>query len=139
AASMAPAKVAETSFAMHSTSPVVDSVSSPGLSTPVLVLMAIACGLCAGGNYFNQPLLHSIALSLQISEATAALTVTMAQMAYAAGLLFLVPLGDKLERRRLAVSLILMAAIGQFVSGFAVNFSMLATGTLLAGFFSAAA
>src|SRR5690606_19749304 len=93
-------------FAMHSTSRVVDAVPSSGLSTPVLVLMAVACGLCAGGNYFNQPLLHSIALTLQISDSAAALTVTLAQVAYAAGLLFLVPLGDKLERRRLAVGLI---------------------------------
>lgn len=101
--------------------------------------MAIACGLCAGGNYFNQPLLHSISVSLQVSQAMAALTVTMAQVAYAAGLLFLVPLGDKLERRSLAVGLMLLAALGQFTSGFAVNFAMLSVGTLMAGLFSAAA
>src|SRR5690606_31300185 len=126
-------------FAMHSTSRVVDAVPSSGLSTPVLVLMAVACGLCAGGNYFNQPLLHSIALTLQISDSAAALTVTLAQVAYAAGLLFLVPLGDKLERRRLAVGLIVLTAVGQFVSGFAMNFAMLSVGTFMAGLFSAAA
>lgn len=124
---------------MHSDSPVVDAVPSAGLSTPVLILMAIACGLCAGGNYFNQPLLHSISVSLQVSQATAALTVTMAQVAYAAGLLFLVPLGDKLERRSLAVGLMLLAALGQFTSGFAANFAMLSVGTLMAGLFSSAA
>jgi len=132
-------EVAPTFPAMHSSSRVVDAVPSTGLSTPVLVLMAIACGLCAGGNYFNQPLLHSISVSLQVSQAMAALTVTMAQVAYAAGLLFLVPLGDKLERRSLAVGLMLLAALGQFTSGFAVNFAMLSVGTLMAGLFSAAA
>src|SRR2546427_6810771 len=55
--------------------------------------------LCAGANYFNQPLLHSIAIDLGISEARASLTVTMAQVSYALGLLLLVPLGDMLERR----------------------------------------
>ena len=60
--------------------------------------MSVAAGLCAGGNYFNQPLLHSISLGLQVSEAQAALTVTLAQVSYALGLLLLVPLGDMLER-----------------------------------------
>lgn len=27
----------------------------PVLTTPVLLLMAAATGLCVGGNYFNQP------------------------------------------------------------------------------------
>jgi predicted MFS family arabinose efflux permease len=101
--------------------------------------MAVACGLCAGGNYFNQPLLHSIAASLQVSETTAASTVTLAQTAYTVGLLFIAPLGDKLERRRLAVLLMLLAAAGQFISGFAVNIAMLFTGIAMAGLFSVAA
>ncbi len=109
------------------------------LSTPVLILMAIACGLCAGGNYFNQPLLHSISVDLGITETRAAITVTVAQVSYALGLLFIVPLGDKLERRHLAVALMVMAAIGQFISGFAQNSGMLFTGVGMAGLFSVAA
>ena len=38
-------------------------------------------------------------------------------MAYAFGLLFLVPLGDKLEQRGLAVGLMLLAAAGLAISG----------------------
>lgn len=109
------------------------------LSTPVLLLMAIACGLCAGGNYFNQPLLHSISLDLGISETKAALTVTVAQVSYALGLLFIVPLGDKLDRRQLSVGLMVLAAIGQFISSFAHNSGMLFTGVGMAGLFSVAA
>ena len=111
----------------------------PGLSTPALLLMAVACGLCAGSNYFNQPLLHSIATHLQVRDASAALIVTLAQVAYAAGLLLLVPLGDLLERRRLIVTLMLLAAFGLFTSGFAHSYAMLALGTLLTGLFSVAA
>ena len=101
--------------------------------------MAVACGLCAGSNYFNQPLLHSIATQLQVRDASAALIVTLAQVAYAAGLLLLVPLGDLLERRRLIVTLMLLAALGLFTSGFAHSYAMLALGTLLTGLFSVAA
>lgn len=105
--------------------------------------MAVACGLCAGANYFNQPLLNSIAHALQVSEGTAGILVTCAQVSYAVGLLFLVPLGDMLERRRLVVGLMLLAAIGLLVSGFAgvlpSPFAMLVLGTLVTGLFSVAA
>lgn len=101
--------------------------------------MAVACGLCAGSNYFNQPLLHSIATQLRVSDASAALVVTLAQVAYAAGLLLLVPLGDMVERRRLIVTLMLLAALGLFISGFATSYAQLAIGTVLTGLFSVAA
>lgn len=109
------------------------------LSTPVLLLMALACGLCAGANYYNQPLLHSIATQLRVSESTAALTVTLAQVSYACGLLLLVPLGDKLDRRRLIAVLMVLTAAGLFLSGFAPSFAWLAAGTVMTGLFSVAA
>lgn len=111
----------------------------PTLTTPVLLLMAVATGLCAGGNYFNQPLLDSIATALGTSHAAAAATVTIAQVSYALGLLFLVPLGDMLPQRRLAVTLMLAAATGQGLSGFAPNIGVLMVGTAMAGLFSVAA
>jgi predicted MFS family arabinose efflux permease len=118
--------------------------AAPDTGTPVLpqgtlLLMATACGLCAGANYFNQPLLHSIAVDLGISEARASLTVTMAQVSYALGLLLLVPLGDMLERRRLVLGLMLLAALGMLASGMAHSFTLLAAGTLMTGLFSVAA
>ena len=72
--------------------------------------------LCAGANYLNQPLLHSIAQSFGISDGTASVLVTCAQVSYALGLLFLVPLGDMLERRRLVVTLMGVAALGLLLS-----------------------
>lgn len=109
------------------------------LQLPILLLMAVAAGLCAGSNYFNQPLLHSIALDLRVSDAAAALTVTLAQVAYACGLVLLVPLGDKLERRGLTVALMLLAACGLFLSGFARSLGALIAGTVMTGLFSVAA
>lgn len=116
--------------------------TQPILPLSTLLLMATACGLCAGANYFNQPLLHSMAQSLQISDALASSTVTMAQVSYGLGLLFLVPLGDMLERRRLVLALMLLAACGMLasgISGLTGSFALLAGGTLMAGVFSVAA
>lgn len=120
-------------------SPPMQATAAPVLPQSTLLLMATACGLCAGANYFNQPLLHSIAMDLGISEARASLTVTMAQVSYALGLLLLVPLGDMLERRRLVLGLMLLAALGMLASGMAHSFTLLAAGTLMTGLFSVAA
>ena len=109
------------------------------LAAPALLLMAVACGLCAGGNYFNQALLHSIALHFGVSDATAGLSVTVAQVAYAVGLLFITPLGDKFERRRMAVVLMLLAGTGHALVGWGSSFALFMAGTLMAGLFSVAA
>ncbi len=101
--------------------------------------MAVACGLCAGGNYFNQALLHSIALHFGVTDAAAGLSVTVAQVAYAVGLLFITPLGDKFERRRMAVVLMLLAAAGHALVGWSSSFAMFMAGTLISGLFSVAA
>ncbi|OYD68491.1 MFS transporter [Rhodococcus sp. OK302] len=113
--------------------------TQPRLGMPVVLLMAAATGLCAGGNYFNQPLLESIADHLNVSASTAAVTVTIAQVAYALGLVLLVPVGDIVDRRKLTVGLMMLAAVGQAVSGFAPNFATLAVGIAVAGVFSVAA
>lgn len=130
---------ARTSMSSSAPRPSPASPAHGDLDASVLLLMSIASGLCAGGNYFNQPLLHSIALDFGVSETLAALTVTVAQVAYACGLVLLVPLGDKFERRRLAVTLMLLAAIGHFISGLAINIQFLFAGIMMAGMFSVAA
>ena len=113
------------------------------LNHATLLLMSVACGLCAGANYFNQPLLSSIGHSLGISQGAASVLVTCAQVSYALGLLFLVPLGDMLERRRLVLVLMLLAATGLLLSGAAqwlpAAFAVLIVGTLMTGLFSVAA
>lgn len=117
----------------------ISSDARPRLGLPIVLLMAAATGLCAGGNYFNQPLLDSIADHLNVSASAAAATVTIAQVAYALGLILLVPVGDMVDRRKLTVGLMLLAATGQAVSGFAPNFATLAVGIAVAGVFSVAA
>ena len=82
------------------------------LSPALIVLMSIATGLAVASNYYAQPLLDTIARAFSLSASSAGFIVTAAQLGYAAGLLFLVPLGDMFERRRLIVSMTLLAATG---------------------------
>ncbi|KAA8733279.1 MFS transporter [Acinetobacter qingfengensis] len=113
--------------------------SQTGLKSSTLWLMAIACGLCAGANYFNQPLLHAFQQHFSVSAAQAQLTVTFAQVSYALGLLLLVPLGDLLKKHQFIPALMIFAAIGLLICGFAPNIYMLWLGTAITGLSTIAA
>ncbi|WP_257478194.1 MFS transporter [Acidipropionibacterium jensenii] len=110
-----------------------------GLSRGLLLLMAVTAGLTVGGNYLNQPLIDEISGYFHVSISAAASSVTVAQFGYGLGLLLLVPLGDMVDRRKLAVILVLLAATGQLVAAASVNFPMLLIGTGTAAVFSVAA
>lgn len=105
----------------------------------LLWFMAAACGLCAGANYYSQPLIHSIQQYFTVTEGQAALTVTFAQVSYALGLLFIVPMGDVVNKTKFIPLLMVFCAVGLFISAFSVNLPMLWLGTVMAGLFSVAA
>jgi predicted MFS family arabinose efflux permease len=81
------------------------------LSRPLVVLLAVACGAAVANLYYAQPLLQSVAAGVGTSTANAALLVTATQIGYAAGLVFLVPLGDLLDRRRLVSCMLVVTAV----------------------------
>lgn len=105
----------------------------------LLWLMAIACGLCAGANYYCQPLIASIQQSFQVPQSQVALTVTFAQVSYALGLLFIVPLGDIVNKSKFIPLLMFGAAVGLSICALSNNLTMLWIGTIITGLFSVAA
>jgi predicted MFS family arabinose efflux permease len=110
-----------------------------GLSPLLVLIMASATGLAVGSNYFAQPLLPTMARELGLSTAKAGIIVTTAQLGYAAGLLFIVPLGDLFERRGLIVLTAFLTAAGLLITALAPSFSLVLVGTALAGLFSVVA
>ncbi|MEO3806982.1 MFS transporter [Nonomuraea sp. B1E8] len=110
-----------------------------GLSPWLLLLMSVATGLAVAGNYFAQPLLDLIGQELGLGPSLAALTVTAAQAGYALGLILLVPLGDLMERRRLAVALYAATALFLLVSATAAEGTVLLVSTALTGLASVGA
>ncbi|MBJ9342365.1 MFS transporter [Citrobacter freundii] len=113
--------------------------TTQGLSPSLILLMSIATGLAVASNYYAQPLLDTIARNFSLSASTAGFIVTAAQLGYAAGLLFLVPLGDMFERRMLIVSMTLLAAGGMLITASSQSLGMLILGTALTGLFSVVA
>lgn len=113
--------------------------TTQGLSPSLILLMSIATGLAVASNYYAQPLLDTIARNFSLSASTAGFIVTAAQLGYAAGLLFLIPLGDMFERRMLIVSMTLLAAGGMLITACSQSLAMLILGTALTGLFSVVA
>jgi predicted MFS family arabinose efflux permease len=88
-------------------------------------LFAVAAGAAVANLYWAQPLLGLIAADLDVTTATAGLLVTATQIGYAVGILFLVPLGDILDRRRLVPALMLCAAGALGLCALAPSFGVL--------------
>jgi predicted MFS family arabinose efflux permease len=70
------------------------------------LVLAIACGLTVANLYYSQPLLDLISNAFGVSQGAAAIIVTLTQAGYALGLLFLLPLGDLVENRKLTTRLL---------------------------------
>lgn len=97
-----------------------------GLTT----VFALACGAVVGNIYYVQPLIEPISKSLHLAAGIEGLIATLIQLGFAAGLLFLVPLADLIENRRLIQVTLLGAAIG--LAGIVLSDSV--TTFLIAGF-----
>ena len=74
--------------------------------------MAAACGVMIANVYLCQPLLDDMARSFGVPEHQAGLVAVAAQIGYALGILFVVPLADVAEPRRLVGWLMAITAIG---------------------------
>jgi len=113
--------------------------NNQGLSPALILLMSVATGLAVASNYYAQPLLETIARNFSLSASSAGFIVTAAQLGYAVGLLFLVPLGDMFERRAMIVSMTLLAAGGMLITASSQSLAMMIFGTALTGLFSVVA
>ncbi|MGE7136893.1 MFS transporter [Luteibacter sp. NPDC031894] len=107
--------------------------STPRMSASLLALLACASGLSVANVYYAQPLLDAIAADFSITRAAIGGVVTATQVGCALALIFLVPLGDLVSRRRLMLmqALALVAALALVTlsnSAVVLLIGMLATG-----------
>ncbi|MDX7950048.1 MFS transporter [Lichenihabitans sp. Uapishka_5] len=107
--------------------------SEGAIARPLVFLLAASCGLAVANLYYAQPLIAPISAALGLSTAAAGLIVTMTQIGYVIGLLFIVPLGDLLENKRLITVVLGLCALALLGATFATRalpflLSMLAIG-----------
>jgi len=82
------------------------------LSGGMVALFAAASGLAVANIYYTQPLIALITPELGIPPTIAGLIVAFTQLGYGMGLLFLVPVADVLENRRLIIRLMVGIIVG---------------------------
>lgn len=111
----------------------------PGPSTALTLLLASACGLIVANIYYAQPLVGLISASLGVPAQATGLVVTMILIGYSVGLLFVVPLGDLIETRRLVVSMLALCAIALACASLAPNAAAFFAAVFLVGIASSAA
>lgn len=107
--------------------------TQPALTPLTLWLMTISSGLVVANNYYNQPLLGEIARTFGVPEAQAGIISMLTQAGYAIGLLFVIPLGDMLRRKRLILTDFVLIIFSLLLAAFAGNIYMLMFASLLIG------
>ena len=103
------------------------------LSRGHIVIMAICTGLIVANIYYNQPLLVLISKSFAIDPAKGGRIAFLTQAGYALGLLFFVPLGDKVERRGQIVWMAAFAVAALVLAALSPNLLCLEIASVLIG------
>lgn len=106
------------------------------LSRWSIMIMALCTGLIVANIYYSQPLLVLMSDEFGVTESNAGQVTFFTQVGYALGLLFCVPLGDKLERKRQIVIMTLMSVVALVAAAKSVNITMLKITGLMIGFSS---
>lgn len=105
----------------------------PVLSSRMIFLFSLTSALAVANVYSAQPLLESIAASLQVSTGTIGTVVTATQSGYALGLIFLVPLGDCVNRKKMVITQLLLSVLALITAAVAPDLMTLLCAMLLVG------
>jgi len=101
------------------------------MTAPLTFAMALATGAAVANIYYNQPMLKIMEADL---PGAAPMIVPATQLAYAAGLFALVPLGDMVDRRRLIVGQFVILAMALTLMAFAHGTAMVIAASVAVGF-----
>lgn len=81
------------------------------LTTSLILLLSITCGVVVANMYYIQPIGTKVAASLSVSTSAVGILTMLTQLGYALGLLFLVPLGDVVDRPKLIIRMAALSAV----------------------------
>ncbi|USR65328.1 MFS transporter [Providencia stuartii] len=89
----------------------------------IIFLLAISAGLAVANIYYTQPILPLLMLDFNAGYEQIGIIPMVTQLGYAVGILFLLPLGDKYNRRHLILTkgIILSVALGLISVNHSIN------------------
>ncbi len=97
------------------------------------LFFAVTAGISVASTYYLQPIYSSIASTFHVTSSDVSVGTAVTQVGYALGLIFLVPLGDMVNRRRLITGMIITASCALAATALSPNLTMLFVGAFLIG------
>lgn len=112
------------------------TITKQPVSRFLIGLMAVSAGITVANIYYNQPILKEIAADLGSTDSQAGMVSMLSQIGYGLGLFFLTPLGDKINKKKLIISLQLLLVAALLLVTFTHNIFQLWSLSLLISMFS---
>lgn len=109
---------------------------STKIRTGVIPLMAVSAGIIVANVYYNQPILREIGLTMQASESEIGKISMISQLGYGLGMFFLLPLGDKVNRKNLIVLLSSLLCLSLILVSFSNTLLQISVLSFFVGLFS---
>ena len=107
--------------------------ASAGEQRSLTALLVASAFIVAGGIHYQTPMLAAIAEEFQADAATTGWIPTCSFGGMMVGILFLVPLGDRIDKRVLVLAKIVVLALAQALMAAAPSIAVLAAGSLVTG------
>lgn len=114
----------------------IDTPQSSALSHVLVAILAVAAGLTVANNYYNQAMLGRLAHEFQLSAGAVSVIPVVTQLGNVVGILFLAPLGDRLERRSLILATLAALIVALVAAALAPSFAWLAIAGMSIGLFA---
>jgi predicted MFS family arabinose efflux permease len=108
-------------------------VEEPALPGKMVFTLAAGTGLSVASIYYSQPMLGIIGPSLGANLTQTGLIPTLTQIGYALGILFLIPLGDRFDRRTIILLKSVLLTLSLLLCGFAPGIHGVLLTSLLIG------
>lgn len=118
---------------MSQLSTVTSSATDTMLSGKIVFLLALGAGLSVASIYYSQPMLGVIGSAFHAGVGDVGLVPTLTQIGYALGILFLAPLGDRFDRRRIILIKGTLLSLTLLLCGFASSWHVLLLSSLAIG------
>lgn len=101
-----------------------------------VLLMAIAAGASVANIYYNQPILKDISSTFDVTESKAGTISMLSQIGYGLGLFFIIPLGDKINKKNLILTLLSLLIVTLILMTVASTIQQVWILSILIGLFS---
>ena len=102
-------------------------------ASPLIALLAVSAFVIAGGIHYQSPMLVSIATEFQADTATVGWVPTLSFGGMLAGMILLVPLGDRVDKRTLIIVQLAMLGLAQAAMATAPSIWVLVAASFVTG------